>query len=85
MCPIPAARAPAATLLLSCLQDSAAWLAPGASTSGVKRVQAPDALSARSREDSVATEMLVSKAEQVSDDGRRRKYGSAGRPVLSTA
>jgi hypothetical protein len=43
-CPIPAARAPAATLLLSCLQDSVAWLAPGASTSGVKRVRAPCAL-----------------------------------------
>ena len=31
LCPIPAARAPSAALLLCCLQDSVAWLAPAAS------------------------------------------------------
>ena len=30
MCPIPAVRPPAAALLLCCLRDSIAWLAPGA-------------------------------------------------------
>jgi hypothetical protein len=31
ICPIPAVRPPAAELLLCCLQDSIAWLAPGGS------------------------------------------------------
>ena len=34
VCPLPAARLPAAALLLCSLQDSIAWLAPGASSSG---------------------------------------------------
>ena len=35
-CPIPALTPPAAPLLLRCLQDSFAWLAPSASSSGVE-------------------------------------------------
>ena len=47
-CPIPAVRPPAGALLLCCLQDSIAWLAPGASRSPW-RARGRLALSALSR------------------------------------
>jgi hypothetical protein len=47
LCPIPPARAPSAPLLLCCLQDSVAWLAPGASSFAVERSRSPCALPAQ--------------------------------------
>ena len=46
------------------------WLAPGASSFAGERSRSPCALPARSREVGVATEILLTKAEQVSDDRR---------------
>ena len=49
MCPIPAARPPAARRLLSCLQYLGAWLARDTSSSALEPSWSPCALSAHSR------------------------------------
>ena len=69
-CPIPALRAPATRLPLSCLQHSIAWLAPGASSSAVERSRASCSLSAQGRALAGGEEMLV--ATRMQDRGTLR-------------
>jgi hypothetical protein len=66
LCPIPAARASGAALLLCCLLDSGVLLAPGVSSSRGECSRSPCSLPARSREVGVVSEMLLAEAEQVS-------------------
>jgi hypothetical protein len=69
LCPIPPVRAPPAALLLCCLQDSVAWLAPDASSSPVECSLSPCALPAR-REAVVGSDEMLAKRQRRSPQER---------------